>query len=35
MSNKILQFEPFKNAKRRDDEDAKFLGNTEISFSVS
>lgn len=29
MSNKILQFEPFKNAKKWDDEYAKFLGNTE------
>ena len=34
MSNKILQFEPFKNAKKWDDEYAKFLGNTEKYFGA-
>lgn len=34
MSNKILQFEPFKNAKKWDDEYVKFLGNTEKYFGA-
>ena len=34
MSNKILQFEPFKNAKKWDDEYAKFLGYTEKYFGA-
>ena len=34
MSNKILQFEPFKIAKKWDDEYAKFLGYTEKYFGA-
>lgn len=33
-NNKLIQFEPFKNAKKWDDEYPKFLGNTEKFFGA-
>lgn len=34
MNNKVIQFEPFKNAKQWDDEYSKFLGNVEKHFGA-